>query len=297
MKKRLLSLLLTVATVLSLISVMSPSASAADPVTNYSNYSTPSNSSDYAYWSGSRVVRASGTTTSEVKWMQAAINYCIKYGGLQASYLAVDGSFGPASQAATKTFQSRYGLTADGSFGPKTIQKMKSVLASLNTATQSKILNINWSLIQQTGKQSTSGPCFCFALAYARDILDGYVHQWYEYEAYGSKVQSKYSTAERKLANFNSRFVDSKSAALQDIFERVKAGKPVVINVNGGRSTGEHYVCVVGYTGVTSTSTLSESNFLIIDSAGGPSNKAENLGDLGYKLKWNDGQGYYYCFE
>ncbi len=123
MKKRFGSIVLVAMLILSLI----PTAAAANYTTDYNSFSTPS-SSDYAYWSGSQVVRNSGTTVSEVKWMQAALNYCIANKGLNASYLDVDGSFGPASQSTTRAFQSKYGLSVDGSFGPATIAKMKEVL-------------------------------------------------------------------------------------------------------------------------------------------------------------------------
>ena len=128
MKRRILSWVLAAVLALSLV----PMAAAANYSTSYSSYSTPG-SSDYAYWNGSKVVRGSGTTTSEVKWMQAALNYCIKNKGLNASYLDVDGSFGPASQSATKAFQRKYGLSVDGSFGPSTIAKMKEVLKPAET--------------------------------------------------------------------------------------------------------------------------------------------------------------------
>lgn len=110
-----------------IVNMIAASASAANYTTNYQQYSAPS-SSDFAYWNGSRVVRASGTTISEVKWMQAALNYCIVYKGLNATKLDVDGSFGPASKATALAFQRTYGLEQDGSFGPSTIQKMKTVL-------------------------------------------------------------------------------------------------------------------------------------------------------------------------
>lgn len=119
--------------VLSIITVVCTFCTAATPAfaanysTNYSSYSAPS-SSDYAYWNGKKVVKASGTTKSEIKWMQAALNYCISKKGLNASKLDVDGSFGPASKKTCTAFQKKYGLKQDGSFGPDTIAKMKSVL-------------------------------------------------------------------------------------------------------------------------------------------------------------------------
>lgn len=120
------SLLLIIITIMSVTII---STSAAGKTTNYHNYSAPS-SSDYAYWNGKKVVKAKGTTKSEIQWMQAALNYCIKYNGLNASYLDVDGSFGPSSKKTTVAFQKKYGLKQDGSFGPGTIGKMKNVLNS-----------------------------------------------------------------------------------------------------------------------------------------------------------------------
>lgn len=303
MKKKYLRLASLVLALLLMVSMFAPSASAANYTTNCRQYSTPS-SSDFAYWNGYRVVRASGTTTSEVKWMQAALNYCIENEGLNATKLDVDGSFGPASKKTALAFQKAAGLEQDGSFGPSTIQKMKAVLndgkatfKTTSVSTKTKILDINWGHIQKVGRQNVSGPCFCFALAYARTIIDGKVHYWYEYDKYGGGRGQSGSYANRNLANFNSRFETNKQAAFRDIYNNVKNGEPVVINVNGGRSTGEHFVTVVGYTGVTDPNNLSEANFLVIDSAGSSSSSPENLGSIGYKLKNNSGQGYYYCFK
>lgn len=129
MKKNItkaLSLALAIITIFS-ASTLSLTASAASN-TSYSSYDTPENSGDYAYWNGSRVVKSSSTTKDEIKWMQAALNYCIAKEGLKTSYIAVDGSFGPGSKTATIAFQKAAGLSADGSFGPSTIKKMKSIL-------------------------------------------------------------------------------------------------------------------------------------------------------------------------
>ena len=81
------------------------------------------------------MVKHKGTYKSNVQWMQASLNYCIKYKGLRASYLDVDGSFGPASKKTPLAFQKKYGLKQDGSFGPGTISKMKSVLSSSSKPT------------------------------------------------------------------------------------------------------------------------------------------------------------------
>lgn len=127
LSKKLVSVVLALATVFTTLAATATTAFAANYSTSYSSYNEPE-SNDYAYWNGKKVVKGSGTTTNEIKWMQAALNYCIAKKGLNASKLDVDGSFGPASKKATTAFQKKYGLSQDGSFGKNTIFKMKSVL-------------------------------------------------------------------------------------------------------------------------------------------------------------------------
>lgn len=127
LSKKLVSVVLALITVFTTLAATATTAFAANYSTSYSSYNEPE-SNDYAYWNGKKVVKGSGTTTNEIKWMQAALNYCIAKKGLNASKLDVDGSFGPASKKATTAFQKKYGLSQDGSFGKNTIFKMKSVL-------------------------------------------------------------------------------------------------------------------------------------------------------------------------
>lgn len=298
MTKRILAFVLAIATVLS-VSVISLTASAAN-VSASLGYNEPENSGDYAYWNGSKVVKSSSTTKDEIKWMQAALNYCIRNKGLNASILTIDGSFGPACKKATLAFQKKYGLSQDGSFGPTTIKKMKSVLDSGSSSSNvgsSKTLPINWNLIKKTGKQSVSGPCGCYAFAYCRDIIDGSQHYWTQYsEGYlKSKGRYSYSFVASK-ASYNKKTSSSEANVYKAVYDNIRNGKPVVINVKGGRSSGCHYVAVVGYVNVTNTSNLSASNFLIIDSAGGGYN-TENLGSLKYSLRKPSGGSYTYYVD
>ena len=294
--KKIIAVIMAVTTIFTVTASTAMTAYAANYTTKYTSYNEPE-SNDYAYWNGSKVVKGSNTTTNEIKWMQAALNYCISNKGLNASKLDVDGSFGPASKKATLAFQKKYGLSQDGSFGPSTIAKMKSILGSTNPtpspATNSKTLSINWNIIKKTGKQSVSGPCGCYAFAYCRDIIDAKQHYWTDYsEGYlSSKKRYSYSFVASK-ASYNKKTSSSPSSVYKAIYNNINSGKPVVINVKGGRSTGCHYVAVVGYTNVKNTSSLSTSNFLVIDSAGG-GYKAENLGSLGYSLRYSNGYTYY----
>lgn len=154
--KKLLSIVLVVATIFSISALMPTTALAASQTTNYSNYTTPG-SSDYAYWNGKKMVKQKYTTTSNVKWMQASLNYCIKYKGLSASYLDVDGSFGPASKKTTLAFQKKYGLSQDGSFGPGTISKMKSVLSSSSKTNNTNAkYNLLWPVPSNSGYKVSS---------------------------------------------------------------------------------------------------------------------------------------------
>ena len=124
--KRFFSLLLSCVLLVTMFCGTTVSAAAKTQSASL-GYNEPENSGDWAYWNG-KVVKSSSTTKDEIKWMQAALNYCRVKEGLNSKRLTVDGSFGPASKEATIVFQKATGLSADGQFGPSTIKKMKSIL-------------------------------------------------------------------------------------------------------------------------------------------------------------------------
>ena len=64
---------------------------------------------------------AKGDKGTQVKRLQSFLNWYGSYG------IAVDSSFGPATQLAVKRFQEAAGLKMDGSFGPATLAKAKTV--------------------------------------------------------------------------------------------------------------------------------------------------------------------------
>lgn len=158
-----------------------------------------------------------------------------------------------------------------------------------STATD-KTLAINWEDIDAVGKQLPgSVSCFCHALAYSRTILDGEVHNWWEYDLNGGNPYN--ACANWRGAGYQ-RSAGSAAEIYQMAYDSINEGRPFIIHVSG-RGTSWHYVTIVGYTNVTDPSNLSASNFLIIDAA--PHSAAigaENMAEVGYSLNYT-GQ---YCY-
>ena len=65
----------------------------------------------------------------------------------------VDGLWGPASEAATRKFQSDYGLDADGIFGPMTEAKIKEVVAS------GELPKVDWDKVKYFGRAEFKCNC------------------------------------------------------------------------------------------------------------------------------------------
>lgn len=254
LSKKFASVMLALITVFTALAATSTTALAASYPTNYSSYSAPS-SSDYAYWNGSRMVKASGTTTSEIKWMQSALNYCIKYKGLNASYLSVDGSFGPATKKTTTAFQKKYGLSQDGSFGSKTISEMKSVLKNNNEATN---YNLVWptSKTTITGKYGTNGSTRSNGTRYHSGIdigasigdpcyavADGTVVMCKSTDDSKSTIggRGRYIVIYHSNGNFSSLYEHLDSCSVK-VGDTVKAGQKIGKTGNSGwQSSGKHY--------------------------------------------------------
>lgn len=132
------------------------------------------------------------------------------------------------------------------------------------SAAASKTIALNASLLSQVGSQPLDGEsksCSCFALAYARTILDGRVHAYSEYNTYGAT----HYTVECQWAwgNYYDVYAGSRTAVFQACINSINANTPILIHVYS--EYGQHWVTVVGYQNVTSAETMTESNLLIID--------------------------------
>ena len=162
-------------------------------------------------------------------------------------------------------------------------------------SSKDKTLNINWDNIAAVGKQEAhSVSCWCFANAYCRTIIDGRVHSWSEYDANGG--YSQFSAASSpQIAGYVRHVSYDKQASLKAIYDSINKGYPVVVNVSSYYAP-DHFVAVVGYTNVTNTNSLSESNFLIIDSVYYKPNAAENMGGTGYSILYDGGYHYYTAY-
>lgn len=146
----------------------------------------------------------------------------------------------------------------------------------------SLLLDINWSNIQAVGHQiSGSNSCSCYAMAYLFTILDGYTHYYSEYNQ-GTNEYNAWCPWQGN--NYTAYFPSEKSDALEFMYSKLSSGVPVVAYVTG-RGSSQHFVTVVGFENVSSSGSLSESNFLIIDpwSSSGAF-VAENMGGVGYNL-------------
>ena len=279
--KRIVSLFLTIVTLVGALSVLALPASAANYSTNYSVYNEPENN-DFAR----RGAKGSGTVKDEIKWMQAAINYLIKNRGLNTPYLDVDGSFGAATEKATKAFQAAYGLSVDGSFGPNSISKMKQILSTPTTGFVKKnFLQVDqsWSLNRYgVGDKNALRDSGCGILSIVNAVynLTGNFIQPTELAswAYGAKLYNRYGdegcygevsnannaanifkkAAEKYGDTYGFKYVDCAwgSASSSMLKNHIKNGGTAIVHVPG------HFMCIVDYNAAT-------GQYLVFDPAPG----------------------------
>lgn len=272
--KKVIALVLCLITVFSMMSISASAASISASL----GYNEAENSGDYAYWNGSKVVKSNSTSKDEIKWMQAAINYCISKEGLKATKLTIDGSFGPASKSATIAFQKAAGLTADGSFGPATIKKMKSVLNDGKKTFPDFIVFKNylqvdstWSLkVYGTGNLRDTGCGILSVVNAVYNLTGNFIEpttlaSWANKNGHYNKNGSEgsYATlfeaaAKKYGTTYGFKYVSGGSGEASDtkLVNHIKGGGTAVVHVPG------HFMAIVDYDEST-------KKFLVFDSAPG----------------------------
>lgn len=269
--KKIMSIFLAFGVLVAMLSVFTPTASAAYVTSDYTQFQAPS-SSDYAYWNGTRMVKASGTTTAEVKWMQASLNACIDRKVFIGTKLEVDGSFGPASSRTCKAFQQQMGLSADASFGPKTIEKMKAILSSTFTKRNYLQVDSSWSFLVYRNSYIRDSGCGILSIVNAvyncsgQFIQPEVVADW----AYAAKYFNQATkgggicnnavfkkAADQFGASYGFKYVSyGTTLNSNELKAHLSAGGTAIVHVPG------HYMCLAGYD-------YASGKYLVFDSAPG----------------------------
>jgi hypothetical protein len=180
----------------------------------------------------------------------------------------------------TKTKTTSQTKTTDKSTPSRMIATAKDSQTATKTSTASKTksykaLGANWKVVDtkydvseyakvvaknkicQTNDTSKySDYCLAFSYVHASNLKSGNVNT--------AKDAGNYMHA----GEFKTYITDNKSTLMSKIYEEVNKGNPVILQVNGNsKGTARHFVTVVGYKDtVTSASSLSEKDLLILDS-------------------------------
>ena len=133
------------------------------------------------------------------------------------------------------------------------IQRMQAELTE-------KILDYDRADIEAIGTQESSGHTICcpsFSCAYADAVLDGTVrdHSYY--------TCSCCTWPDWGGGGSSYRCVGTETELLREAYDQIAAGKPTVIHVSGG--SGEHWIALIGYTGVEDPDALTLGNFIALD--------------------------------
>ena len=165
--------------------------------------------------------------------------------------------------------------------------------ASASSAEGGIKLHVDMNKLAEIGHQSVSGPCGTFCLSYANLIENGTVKSWQCFSTGYSNRLGRYSyCADWSKMGYRHHYTKSTDKVWKACYQNLKNGKPTLINVKSGRSSGDHYIVVAGAVNVSDPDKLSAKNFLILDPAPHSGYELENFSKVGYKLR-ADGDGDY----
>lgn len=256
--------------VISLFITVSISSSAANYATDYYNYTAGT-----VYYKNPVM-----KNTSAVKYYQRAINYCIINKGLNTSKLDCDSSFGPACKTACTNFQKWanqkyvYSLTVDGSFGPASQAAMKAILngsakvRSTNTSTAS--CNLIWPIAGGKGSVSAKAGQVRSYEKHAGTDIGGCANCDVLSVAAGTVLDAGYNSARGYYVVINHSngyycvYQHLKNTPTVKKGNSVKQGQKIGIVGNTGSSQGAHlHFEIAKYSSLTKTG--SAVNYLYND--------------------------------
>ena len=111
-----------------------------------------------------------------------------------------------------------------------------------------------------------SWACASYCVAYAKAIIDGQKHNPKEY--WSTPTSGSVVWGKGKYSHPKDNIYNNSSALLKDVYNELKAGRLPIIYVTLKYTKSEypmHYALVVGYQNVTAPNSLTENNFIVID--------------------------------
>ena len=148
-------------------------------------------------------------------------------------------------------------------------EELSRLLASVQTEVsnqqqlaeqEEKLLSYNPEDIAAIGTQEATGHSICcpsFSCAYADAVLDGTVNDHSYYTC------SCCSWTDWGGGGSSDRCVGTDEELLREAYDQIAAGRPTVIHV--AASYGEHWIALIGYTGVSDPDQLTIDNFIALD--------------------------------
>lgn len=144
--------------------------------------------------------------------------------------------------------------------------------------TNHTILKFNSNVIENIGRQTFSGPCGLYSMAYCRAVLDGKFSrsgydpvrkEYRSFDTYYGKLWAVYghhsNAAYWAEGNGDCIWFSSARSCYVRAYREIRKGKPCVIKVHNGYSGNNHYVAVIGYTMGTTESNVCLDRLIAID--------------------------------
>ena len=132
--------------------------------------------------------------------------------------------------------------------------------ASADRSKTDKVLDYDRRLIKKVGTQEATGHTICcpsFSCAYGDVVLDGTVHG-HEYYSCSCCTWTDWGGG-----GSSDRCVGTDEELLREAYDQIRSGRPTIIHVAG--SSGEHWICLIGYRKAKDPDRLDLSNFIALD--------------------------------